>query len=124
MTRNKSKHPDLSLQDRRNINLDGTNFKKNNLYKTRFEFSKLTNCDFSNCTAKFACFIKTDLTGSNFAGANLKHSNFGGANLTNVNFTNANIEATNFEGAIIDGAIFTNTNHKRARKLRLASGSE
>lgn len=124
MARNKSKYTDLSSQDKRNTDTDGANFRKNILFKTRFEFSKLKNCNFSACSAKFACFIRADLTGSNFTGANLKHANFSGATLVNVNFTSSNIEAANFEGAIIDGAIFTNSNYKQAHKLNLPTENE
>ena len=119
MARNKSKYPDLSQEDRRKTMLENGNFRKNNIFKTRFEFSKLTNCNFNACKGKFACFIKADLTGSNFTGANLKHANFGSANLTDVNFTGANIEHANFDGAIIKNTIFDNTNYKKAKKLKI-----
>jgi uncharacterized protein YjbI with pentapeptide repeats len=119
--RNKSKsRPDHSNVDWRNAEKTGESFRKFNFYRARLEFSKLVNCDFSAVSAKHACFIKADLSGSNFTGANLEGSNFGGANLTGVNFKSAVLNRANFEGAIIDGANFVSASVKGARKLALS----
>lgn len=119
--RNKSKsRPDHSSVDWRKVIKTGESFRKFKFYQARFEFSKLTNCDFSAVSAKHSCFIKADLSGSDFTGANLEGANFGGANLAGVNFKSAILKDANFDGAVIDGANFINANIKSARKLKLS----
>lgn len=104
--RNKSKsRADHSNEDWRNLIKKDESFRKFKLFKTRFEFSQLKNCDFSAVSAKRACFIRADLSGSDFTGANLEHANFSGAN---------------FEGAILDGATFVHSAYKKAKKLKLS----
>lgn len=123
--RNKSKsRPDHSKVDWRNLEKDGENFRKFNFFSARFEFSKLTNCDFSAVSAKRACFINADLSGSNFTGANLEGVNFGGANLTGVNFKSAVLKHANFENAIVDGANFLNVNINMVKKLKLSESQQ
>ena len=115
--RNQSKsRPDHSNVDWRNLTKDGESFRKFKFFKARFEFSKLTKCDFSAISAKRACFIKADLSGSDFTGANLEGANFGGANLTGANFKSAILNYANFENAITDGATFLNASMKMAKK--------
>lgn len=119
--RNQSKsRPDHSNKDLRSLVKTDESFRKFKLFKTRFEFSQLTNCDFSAVSAKHACFIRSDLSGSDFTGANLEHANFGGANLTGVIFKSAILHGANFEGAILDGATFVQASYKRAKKLKLS----
>ncbi|NOE50886.1 hypothetical protein GU273_15275 [Vibrio cholerae] len=119
--RNKSKsRPDHSKVDWRKKVASGESYRKFNFFGARFEFSKLTNCDFSAVSAKRACFIRADLTGSDFTGANLEGANFGGANLTGVNFKGAILKQANFENAIIDKANFLNASIKMAKKLTLS----
>lgn len=119
--RNKSKsRPDHSNVDWRRQVKHGENFRKFKLYKARFEFGKFTNCDFSAVSAKHSCFIKTDLTGSDFTGANLEGANFEGANLTGVNFKAAILHHVNFEDAIIDDANFIGASIKNAKKLKFS----
>ena len=119
--RNKSKsRPEHSKVDWRHLVKDGDNFRKFKFFSARFEFSKLTNCNFSAISAKRSCFIKADLSGSDFTGANLEGANFGGANLTNVNFKGAVLKHTNFENATVVGANFLNASIKMAKKLKLS----
>lgn len=119
--RNKSKsRPDHSNVDWRNVNKTGQSFRKFKFYKARFEFSKLTNCDFTAVSAKHACFIKADLSGSDFTGANLEGVNFGGANLSGVNFKGAILHHVDFENAITDEANFVGASIKQSRKLKLS----
>lgn len=119
--RNKSKsRPDHSNIDWKNTNKTEESFRKFNFYKARFEFGKFTKCDFSAVSAKHACFIKADLSGSDFRGANLEGSNFCGANLTGVNFKSAILNRANFDGAIIEGANFVSASIKGAKKLALS----
>ena len=119
--RNKSKsRPDNSNVDWRSLVKNKESFRKFNFFKARFEFSKLTNCDFSAVSAKHACFIKADLSGSDFTGANLEGANFGGANLSGVNFKSAVLNHANFENAFVDGANFLNASMKMAKKLKLS----
>lgn len=71
--------PDSSNKDLRNTDKPNADFKKHKLYKTRFEFSNMPNSNFRAVSAKFACFIRANLAGSDFTGANLTNANFGGA---------------------------------------------
>jgi uncharacterized protein YjbI with pentapeptide repeats len=119
--RNISKsRPDHSKVDWRNLTKNGESFRKFKFFSARFEFSKLTNCDFSAVSAKRSCFIKADLSGSDFTGANLEGANFCSANLTNVNFKGATLKHANFENAIVDGANFINVSINMAKKLKLS----
>ncbi|WP_407321711.1 pentapeptide repeat-containing protein [Dickeya ananatis] len=120
--RNKSKsRPDHSKVDWRNEVRSGENYRKYNFFSARFEDSEFKNCDFSAVSAKRACFIRANLTGSNFTGANLEGANFGGADLTDVNFKGAILKQANFENAITDGANFLNASIKMAKKLTLSA---
>lgn len=111
--RNQSKsRPDHSNVDWRKQVNTGEIFRKIKLFKARFEFSQLKNCDFSAVSAKHVCFIRADLSGSDFTGANLEHANFCGANLTGVNFKSAILHSANFEGAILEGATFVLASYK------------
>lgn len=116
--RNKS-HNDHSNSDWRNLKKQGENFRRFKFYRTRFEFGVFTDCNFSAVSAKNACFIKADLSGSDFAGANLEGANFGGATLVGVNFKGAILHHANFEGANTDGACFTGVGLHKTRKLQL-----
>ncbi|MGM8929961.1 pentapeptide repeat-containing protein [Salinicola halophyticus] len=123
--RNKSKsRPDHSKVDWRNLVKDGEKFRKFKFFSARFEFSKLTNCDFSAVSAKRACFIRADLSGSDFTGANLEGANFGGANLTGVNFKSAILKHANFENAIVDKTNFLNVNLNLVKKLKLSESQQ
>lgn len=112
--------PDSSNKDFRNKNAPKSNFRKHKLYKARFEFSEFPHSDFSAVSAKFCCFIKADLSGSDFTGANLSNANFSGANLTNVNFKSAVLKGANFENAIVEGVDFSQTSITMCKKLKLS----
>ena len=119
--RNKSKsRADHSNEDWRTLIKKDESFRKFKLFKTRFEFSQLKNCDFSAVSAKRACFIRADLSGCDFTGANLEHANFSGANLTGAIFKSTILHGANFEGAILDGATFVHSAYKKAKKLKLS----
>lgn len=112
--------PDSSNKDFRNKSAPKSNFRKHKLYKARFEFSEFPNSDFSAVSAKFCCFIKANLAGSDFTGANLSNANFTGADLSNVNFKSAILEGANFENAIVEGVDFSQTSIKKCKKLKLS----
>lgn len=112
--------PDSSNKDLRNTDKPNADFKKHKLYKTRFEFSNMPNSNFRAVSAKFACFIRANLAGSDFTGANLTNANFGGADLTNVNFKSAILDRANFENAKLDGVILDNASMKQCKKMKLS----
>lgn len=123
--RNASKsRPDHSNVDWRRQVRNEESFRKFKFFKARFEFSEMTNCNFTAVSAKRACFIKANLTGSDFTGSNLEHANFSGANLTNVVFKSAILNGANFDGAITDGASFVHAAINGAKKLALTHEQE
>ncbi len=116
--------PESSKKDFRNQSDPGANFRKHKLYMARFEFSNFPDSNFSAVSAKQCCFIKANLSGSNFTGANLHGANFGGADLREVNFKGAILHHVNFENALIDGANFVGASIKMCKKLKLSEDQE
>lgn len=113
--------PEHSKEDFRNQSKIGADFRKYKLYMARFEFSNFPDSDFSAVSAKQCCFIRANLSGSNFTGANLHGANFGGADLRGVNFRSAVLHHVNFENALIEGANFVGASIKMCKKLKLSS---
>ena len=110
-----------SKKDFRNTSMPGANFRKHTLYMSRFEFSNYPNSDFSAVSAKQCCFIRANLSNSNFTGANLHGANFGGADLRGANFRGAILHHVNFENTLIDGANFVGASIKMCKKLTLSA---
>jgi uncharacterized protein YjbI with pentapeptide repeats len=57
-----------------------------------FQFSNLTNANFSNSDLGWAVFFNANLTGADLTGANLKNVNLTGADLTGADLTGADLE--------------------------------
>jgi uncharacterized protein YjbI with pentapeptide repeats len=88
----------------RGINLDNSNFSKQNLKGVAFQQSIVRNCDFSNSDLRGASFFDATLTDSNFENSNLENVNLEMAQLTRVSFKNAVVTDAYVSGAtIFDG---------------------
>lgn len=108
---------DHSKEDFREKSSEGADFRKYNLYMARFESSRFPNSDFTAVSAKYCCFIRANLAGSDFTGANLEGANFRGADLRGVNFKSAILHKVNFEDAQTEGANFTGASIKMCKKF-------
>jgi len=79
---------------------------------TDFQFSNLTNANFSNSDLGWAVFHNANLTNANFSNSDLgwavfRNANLTGANLTGADLTNANLIGADLTGADLTGADLT-----------------
>ncbi len=90
--------------DYTNADLNGMDFKGQNLRNARFVNATLENVNFENA----------DLRGADFTNADLKNANLTGANLEGANLTNATLSGTHMVNANLKNAILTNVDMSEA----------
>lgn len=85
----------------RGVNLDNTDWEKQDLKGVAFQQSVLRGCNFKLATLLGASFFDADLSGSSFESADMRQVNLEMADLSNTDLTNADLTQAYMAGAVI-----------------------
>ena len=87
----------------RGVNLDGTNWKGEDLRGVAFQQSVVRSANFEGANLKTTSFFDADLSNSNFKDSAMAQVNLEMADLTGVDLTNADLTEAYVTGAVLNG---------------------